>query len=227
MPEKSNIKKWPLHDRPREKLLKNGPSSLTNTELIAILLGSGTVGKSAVDISREIMTKFITFSNMSNAEASAWKDIKGLGPAKLSHILAALEVGRRFREDKMTAEKIKITSAEDAAAIFTPRMKGLKREVFEIMFLDSNNAIIEVQQMTCGTVDQAYPIIREIAHAALQKYAKSIICAHNHPSGNIEPSNDDIRFTNKLNAAMELIGVDLLDHIVICDMNCFSIGDKK
>ena len=221
-----SIKNWPKDDRPREKLLKKGPKALSNSELLAILLRTGTTGISAIDLARKILNKFGTFRNMAHTDSRDWKEFKGLGGAKIAHIQAALEIGRRFREDEANSEKQKISSAKDIVDIIMPQMRDLKIEIFKVVYLDSNNSIIDIVDMATGTVNQAMPIVREIIHSALQKFALSIICIHNHPSASIAPSPQDKSFTKKLYQAGKLMEINLLDHIIIGNDEYFSFADQ-
>lgn len=140
----TGIKTWPEDDRPREKLLKKGPRALSNSELLAILLRTGTNGSSAIDIARKVMKKFGTFRNMVYTDARDWKEFKGLGSAKTAHIQAALEIGRRFREDEASTGKQKVSSVKDIVDILMPQMRDLKTEMFKVVYLDSNNRIIDI-----------------------------------------------------------------------------------
>jgi DNA repair protein RadC len=222
----TGIKTWPEDDRPREKLLKKGPRALSNSELLAILLRTGTNGSSAIDIARKVMKKFGTFRNMVHTDSRDWKEFKGLGSAKTAHIQAALEIGRRFREDEASAGKQKVSSAKDIVDILKPQIRDLKTEVFKVVYLDSNNRIIDIADAATGTVNQAMPIVREIIHGALQKFAVSIVCAHNHPSANIVPSIHDKKFTKELNDAGKLMEIKLVDHIIIGDDRYYSFSDE-
>jgi DNA repair protein RadC len=222
----TGIKSWPEDDRPREKLLKKGAKALSNSELLAILLRIGTRGTSAIDLARNVMKKFGTFRNMAHTDTRDWQEFKGLGTAKIAHIQAALEIGRRFREDEASIGKQKISSAKDIVEILMPQMRDLKTEVFKVVYLDSNNRIIDIADAAAGTVNQAMPIVREIIHAALQKFAAAIICVHNHPSANITPSPEDKKFTGELSAAGKLMGIKVLDHIIIGDDTFYSFADK-
>jgi DNA repair protein radc len=223
----TGIRSWPKDDRPREKLLKKGASALSNSELLAILLRTGVKGNSAIDLARKILDKFGTFRNMSHTDASEWKEFKGLGPAKIAQIKAALEIGRRFREDEVISVKQKIATAGDVVDIIMPQMRDLKTEVFKVVYLNSNNGIIDIADAAVGTVNQAAPIVREIIHTALQKFAASIICVHNHPSANITPSPEDKKITGELSAAAKLLGIRFLDHIIIGDGSYFSFADES
>lgn len=224
--KKSGIKNWPSDDRPREKLLKKGANALSNSELLAILLRTGAKGVSAIDLARLIIEKFGTFRNMNHTDVREWKEFKGLGPAKIAQIQAALEIGRRFREVEINDTKQKIASAREVVNLIMPQMRDLKTEIFKVVYLNSNNRIIEISDAATGTVNHAMPIVREIIHTALQKFAAAIICVHNHPSGNISPSPEDKKFTQELDAAGKLMDIRMLDHIIIGDSNYFSFTDE-
>ena len=223
---KTGIKSWPCEDRPREKLLRRGAEALSNSELLAILLRTGVKGESAIDLGRRIVDKFGTFRNMIQTDMREWKEFKGLGPAKLAQIQAALEIGRRFREVEALKGKQKISSSRDVFDIIMPQMRDRKTELFKVIYLNSSNKIIEINDAAVGTVNQAMPIVREIIHSALQKFAAAIICVHNHPSANISPSAEDKKFTQELVAAGKLMDVKMLDHIIIGDGNFYSFAEE-
>jgi DNA repair protein RadC len=216
------IKNWPAEDRPREKLLKLGEHALTNVELLGILLRTGTKGESAIDVARKIIHKFKTFRNMSHTDLSLWKEFKGLGAAKITQIKAAIEIGRRLGEEKAKENKIRISTSKDAADLLMRRVRDLKKEVFKIVLLDGQNKLIDIIEAEEGSVTQASPIIREIISKALQNFAAAIICVHNHPSGNFNPSQADRDFTAELVAAGKIMQLKVLDHIIIGDDNYFS-----
>ena len=221
-----NIKDWPEEDRPREKLLKYGEYTLSNSELLAILLRSGTKGESAIDLARKILHKFKSFRNMSYTDISYLKEFKGLGTAKITQIKAAIEIGRRFREEEAKEDKNSIESSQDVAKILMPRMRDLKKEIFKTMLLNSKNKIIDIIEIGKGTVDEINPTIREIFHKALMNFVTSIICVHNHPSGNPQPSNSDKEFTKELVQAGRILHVKVSDHIIIGDNDYFSFADE-
>lgn len=225
--KKSNgISSWPEDDRPREKLLQKGADALSNSELLAILLRTGVRGTSAIDLARQIVEKFGSFRNMIQTDARDWKVFKGLGPAKLAQIQAALEIGKRFREVETLNGKQKISCSRDVVEIIMPQMRDLKTEVFKVIYLNSNNKIIQISKAANGTVNHAMPIVREIIHAALQKFAAAIICVHNHPSANITPSAEDKKFTQELIAAGKIMDVKVLDHIIVGDGVFYSFAEE-
>lgn len=226
IPKKSSIREWPVDDRPREKLFRLGPQKLSNSELLAILLGNGTRGQSALDLSRKVLEKFKTFRGMSHTDAREWDDIRGLGPAKVSQIRASLEIGRRFREDEAREAQPRIRSSRDIADMLMPQMRDLKIEVFKAVFLNSQNKIIEISDISEGTVNRASPFIREIFQKALARFAVSVICVHNHPSGDPTPSPEDRQFTADLRGAGQVLGVKLLDHLIIGDNRYYSFSDS-
>lgn len=221
------IKNWPKDERSREKLFKSGEHTLSNTELLAILLRSGVKGQSAIDLARSILSKFKTFRDMSHTDLRGWKEFKGLGQAKIAQIRAALEIGRRFREVETKEDRLKIESSKDIVKILMPRMRDLKKEVFKIVLLNSQNRIIDMFDTGEGTVNKANPIIREIFQKALQNYATSLMCVHNHPSGKIDPSTEDREFTQELFKAGKIMQVAVLDHVIIGNDEYYSFADEN
>jgi len=223
---KRAIKNWPKDERPREKLFREGEHKLSNTELLAILLRSGVKGESAIDLARKILQKFKTFRNMSHTDLRDWKEFKGLGQAKIAQIKAAIEIGRRFREEAIIENKIRIRSSKTVVDIMMPRMRDLKKEVFKLLLLNSQNRLIDIVEITEGTVNQANPIIREIFQKALQAFASSIVCVHNHPSGDVSPSKEDRDFTKELCQVGKSMQIRVLDHIIIGDNKYYSFADE-
>jgi DNA repair protein RadC len=220
------INTWPAEERPRERLLKNGEHTLSDSELLAIILRTGVKGESALDLARRILQKFKTFRSIGQVDLYRWRELKGLGDAKVAQIKAAIEIGRRFKEEKIKERRPRIKSSEDIAKILMTRMQDLKKEVFKVLLLNSQNRIIDITEVEEGTVNQAKPIIREIFQRALQQFASFIICVHNHPSGNPRPSQEDKEFTQELVQAGEILLVRCLDHIIIGNDDYFSFCDK-
>jgi DNA repair protein RadC len=222
----TSIRNWPVEDRPREKLLKNGEHTLSDSELLAIVLRTGIEGETALDLARRILQKFNTFRNMSHTDKFQWEEFKGLGDAKIAQIKAAIEIGRRFGEEKAKRNKIKIESSKEVTRLLMNRMRDLKKEIFKVLLLDKQNRLIDIIEVEEGTVDQANPIIREIFQKVLQNFATSIICVHNHPSGDPTPSKEDRVFTRQLVSAGSIFQVGVLDHIIIGDNNYYSYSDN-
>jgi DNA repair protein RadC len=221
-----NIKSWPLEDRPREKLIKNGEQSLSNAELLAILLKNGTKGENALELARKIILKFQTLRSLCNASNAEFREFKGLGIAKIAQLKAAIEIGKRIMEENVKLPETKIFSAKKVFEILLPRMKGLKKEVFKIILLNSQKKMIEITEVTEGTTNYANPIIREIFEKALKNFASSIICAHNHPSGDPTPSKEDKLFTHKLVNAGYTLEIQVIDHVIIGDNTYFSFLEQ-
>jgi DNA repair protein RadC len=220
------INNWPKEDRPREKLIKNGEHTLSDSELLAIILRTGIKGQSALDLARRILGMFGSFRKIGQVDLCHWKKIKGLGKAKISQIKAAIEIARRFSEEQVKETRLKIKSAEDIVKILRPRMQDLTKEVFKVLLLDSQNRIIEIIEIEEGSVNQAKPIIREVYQKALQELASFIICVHNHPSGDPRPSWEDKQFTRTLVTAGESLFIKCLDHIIIGNGKYFSFSDE-
>ena len=221
-----SIKTWPKADRPREKLIREGEHKLSDTELLAILLRTGIRGSTAIDLARRIFRKHSTFRSMSYSGFSDWKDFKGLGIAKIAQIKAAIEIGRRFGEEKR-AKQLKIRSSKDVIDILMARMRDLPVEVFKILLLDSKSRLIDIVEISEGIVDRVTPFLRKVFEKAFNNFAVSIICVHNHPTGNPTPSSEDKRFTKRLVYAGHAVGIYVLDHIIIGDNTYFSFADKE
>ncbi|MFA4993407.1 MAG: DNA repair protein RadC [Candidatus Omnitrophota bacterium] len=221
-----SINNWPKEDRPREKLLKNGEHTLSDSELLAIILRTGVKGESAMDLARRILREFKSFRNMGQQDLAHWKQLRGLGEAKISQIKAAIEIARRFSEERLKEKRQKIQSSADIVKILMPRMQDLKKEVFKVLLFNSQNRIIDIVETEEGSVDQANPIIREIFQKALESSSSFIVCVHNHPSGIPKPSPQDREFTEKLVTAGEALLIKCLDHIIIGNGSYFSFCDE-
>ncbi len=226
MSSKEVIKNWPVDERPREKLLKQGAHTLSNTELLAILLRTGVKGENVIDLARRIMLKFKTFRNMSHADMRDWKEFKGLGKAKLAQLKASIEVALRFDSQEKEEGKPTIKYTEDVVKLYKSRMRSLKSEVVKAILCDPRNRIIEDVEVAHGTPTESYPIIRAIISKALQNFASGVICIHNHPFGEATPSKDDERFTSALKEAVGLMGIKLLDHVIFGEEEYYSF-DKR
>lgn len=220
-----SIKNWPEDDRPREKLFKFGEHTLSNAELLAILLGTGNSGETAVDLARRILNRFKNLRNLAHTDLSSWRELRGIGRTKLARIRAAIEIGRRLIMEERKIEG-KANSPRKVAELMMPRLRDLKKEVFKVLFLDAKNNIMKVGEVEEGTVSQANPYIREIIFQSLQNFAAGIICCHNHPSGDPQPSLEDKRFTCQLKEVAEIMQIKLVDHIIIGDNTYFSFAEK-
>lgn len=222
----TSIKSWSLEDRPREKLLEKGKSVLTDSELLAILIGSGIPGESAVDLSRKMLqTVDNSLNNLGKLSIKELTKFKGIGEARAIVIAAALELGRRRQVSE--AEDIEsIKSSKDIFDIMSPYLSDLQVEEFWVLLLNKSNKIIKKELISKGGVSATVVDIKLIFKSAIDNLASSIVLLHNHPSGNIKPSKEDIRLTQKVKEACEFMDVNLLDHIIIANKNYLSFIDE-
>ncbi|HRW63939.1 MAG TPA: DNA repair protein RadC [Bacteroidales bacterium] len=220
------IKDWAVEDRPREKLLKKGVQSLSDAEIIALLIGSGTRNESAVDLSKKVL-KYAdnNLNELGKLGIAELTKLKGIGEAKAITILAALELGRR-RKISEIIEKQKITQSKDIFELFQPILGDLPHEEFWVLFLNRSNRIIERTKISQGGVAGTVIDIKIILKQAIEKLASSLILCHNHPSGNKMPSNADDSITEKLKKGAELIDLKVLDHIIVADVDYYSYADE-
>lgn len=222
--KKGGISNWPASERPRETLLSKGPTSLSNADLIAILIRSGTKNDDAVSLARKLLKKFGGLGPLLHAPRSELEKITGLGPAKISVIMAAQEIARRKADESLT-NKNYLNSAEEVFEHLRASMKGLNREVFKVIYLNNSNCVLAVEDVFEGTVDQSTVYPREVIKRALELQAVKLIFAHNHPSGNPNPTQNDIELTRRLFRACESVDLKPLDHIIITDDTHRSVKD--
>ena len=215
---------WPEDERPRERLLLRGAYSLTDAELLAILLRVGVTGKSAVELGREIIQHFGSLQQMMVAPIPAWEGIKGLGDAKIAQLQAALELGRRAALPEKR-EHVSIKKTSQAAEYFKARLHGLPEEHFRVIYLSRRGHILEDALIAVGSVDTVSPVLRTVVAKALRHNASALVAAHNHPSGAASPSRADEDLTRNLIAACHPIGILVLDHLIISDTEAFSFAD--
>ena len=221
----TSIKEWPEDERPREKLLKLGPQFLSDAELLALLIGSGTNGITAVDLAKRLMVEHKTLATLASRDVVELIRMKGIGPASGARILAAFEIGRRI-EMGGESKRIRITSPEDVVKSYFPVLRGLKKEIFKVILLDSGNKIIRDVTISQGTLNASLVHPREVFKTAIDYLAAGIILIHNHPSGESAPSIEDRQITAQLIKAGEIMGIPVLDHIIIGENNYFSFGEK-
>ncbi len=222
------IKNWPEEDRPRERLVDQGPEALTDAQLLAIILRVGDkVGKkSALDIGRELLTTFGNFRSLDLLTVRELCAIKGIGLAKAAQVKAALEIGKRM-SSQYGAKKKQFRSSEDVVNHYIPLMRSIKKEIFKIILLDSKNKILKDIIISQGSLTSSLVHPREVLNPAIKESAASIILIHNHPSGDPTPSQDDIEITQRLKQACDIVGIKVLDHIVIGEKSHFSFVDQK
>lgn|SRR5699024_4399666 len=219
------IKDVPMDERPRERLLQFGEAKLSNNELLAILIGSGTKNDSAIDLANRILMHFEGLKLLREATIEELTAIKGIGKAKGISILAALELGKRIHTYKPD-DRVTIKSPSDGADYVMEEMRHLNQEHLVAMFLNTKNQIIHRQTIFIGSLNSSIVHPREIFREAVKRSAAAVICAHNHPSGDPTPSKEDIQVTRRLVEAGKIVGIELLDHLIIGSHSYVSLKEK-
>jgi DNA repair protein RadC len=219
------IKDWPEGERPRERLLEQGPASLTDAELLAVILRTGTAGRSALDLGREALARFGGLSGLLAAPTDRLIALEGLGPAKSAQLQAVLELARRsLREEVQHATAL--SSPDKVRAYLRLTLSSRPHEVFMALFLDSQNRLIVADELFRGTLSQTSVYPREVVKRALAVNAGAVIFAHNHPSGVAEPSRSDELLTTSLKQALALVDVRVLDHLIVAGSNVLSFAER-
>jgi len=222
-----SIKNWAVEDRPREKMLSRGIQSLTDVELIALLIGSGIRKVSAVDLARQILhLAGNNLDKLGKYTVPDLKKLKGIGQARAITIVAALELGRR-RKQSDSPEYAKITSSNEVFNLMHPLLSDLAHEEFWVLILNRSNKVIDKQKISQGGITGTVTDIRLILKMAIDNLATSMILCHNHPSGNLQPSDADISITRRLKESSSLMDISLLDHIIIAGKSYFSFADEN
>jgi len=219
------IKDWPVGERPRERLLRDGAAGLSDAELLAIFLRTGTVGRSAVDVARDLLQRFGTLRRLLAATRDDFCAAPGLGDAKFAQLQAALEMGRRHHDETL-ARGATLSSPADSARFLTGRLRDYPFEVFAVLFLDARHRVLAFEELFRGTIDGATVHPREVVRRALHHNAAAVILSHNHPSGVAEPSDADRRVTERLRDALSLVDVRVLDHLVVGDGSSCSLAER-
>lgn len=216
------ITDWPSEQRPREKLLLNGASSLSDAELLAIFLRTGIKGISAVGLAHQMLTNFGSLRALLTASKKEFCAHKGLGNAKFAQLQAVLEMASRHLSEGMKRDDC-LTNPSQTIAYLQSQLRDRQQEVFVCVMLDNRNRVIVYREMFYGTIDGASVYPREVVKQALADNAASVILAHNHPSGISEPSQADIQITDRLKKALALVDIRVLDHVIIGDnVTCLS-----
>jgi DNA repair protein RadC len=218
------IKDWPAEDRPREKLLQRGAAALTDAELLAIFLRTGTTGKSAVDLARDLLADFGSLKALLDADQARFCQAHGLGNAKYAQLQAVMEMAKRHFKEVLQRGSA-LTSPDITRAYLSAQLRGYSYEVFACLFLDNQNRVIQLDELFRGTIDSASVYPREVVKQALMHNAAAVIFAHNHPSGIAEPSQADKLITEKLKQALALFDIRVLDHFIIGDGQPYSFAE--
>lgn len=220
-----SIKEWPEEERPREKLLRRGAATLSDAELLAIFLRTGVSGLSAVDLSRQLLQQFGSLRALLGAEQQDFCGAHGLGSAKYAQLQAVLEMGRRHLAEQLQRGEA-LTSPGLTRDFLQAQLRDRGREVFALLLLDNQHRVIRFVELFYGTLDSASVWPREIVQIALKHNAAAVILAHNHPSGVAEPSRADRQITDRILAALALVDIRVLDHLVIGDGITVSFAER-
>lgn len=223
--EKLSINQWAEEDRPREKMMQKGADALSVAELLAILIGSGTKEDSAVSLMQKVLAKCHNDLNaLGKWSLDDFTSFKGLGPAKGITIMAALELGKR-RALQESIDKVTIKESTDIYKIFHPLLCDLPQEEFWLLLLNQAAKVIDKARISLGGIDQTTVDVRSVMREAILLRATQIAVVHNHPSGNLKPSNEDMNITNKIKKAADMLNIRLIDHVIVTDGKFFSFHD--
>ena len=219
------IRQWPAGERPREKLMQRGAASLSDAELLAIFIRSGTPGRTAVDIARELLSRFGGLRGLLKAEYEDVISVTGLGPAKFSQLKAILELGQRYLGEAIYLGQ-PLGDPETVRQYLAARLRDLPYEVFCCLYLDNRHRVLAFEQLFRGTINGAAVYPREVVKQALSRNAAAVILVHNHPSGVAEPSRADEMLTRRVKEALDLVDIRVLDHLVIGDGEMTSFCER-
>jgi DNA repair protein RadC len=220
-----SMAEWPLAERPRQRLLAQGPAALSDAELIALFLGAGVRGKSALQLARELIARFGRLSRLLSAAQGELDAVPGMGAARYAQIAAVMELARRALAEEMKARDSLVSPAA-VRAFLRLRMQDLGHECFYCVFLDAQNRVIAADELFRGTLTQTSVYPREVVKHALRHNAAAVILSHNHPSGVAEPSIQDQALTRTLTEALALVDIKVLDHFIVAPGTCLSFAER-
>ncbi len=219
----AKLRELPVHERPRERLMELGAGALSDAELLAILLRTGTKEESVLSLAQRVLRRY-SLKELAEASVGELKRIHGISDAKACEIAACFELARRLQRAKRDARYVK--SSDDAYRVLFPRLAHRRVEVFACIYLNSRNRVLRVAELSVGGMEASVVQPREVYRVALEEGATRVIVGHNHPSGDPEPSGEDIRITKALRLGGELLGVELLDHLIVGDGCYVSLRDR-
>ena len=220
-----NLTQWPAAEKPREKLVQRGASALSDAELLALFLRTGLPGKTAVDLGRDLLDQFGSIRGLLDAPTKSLCSTKGIGLAKAAQLQAVLEVARRHMSETLANRDV-FDSPEVTRKYLTLALRNYQHEVFMALFLDSQHALIDAVELFKGSIAAAPVYPREVVKVALAKNAAAVIFAHNHPSGVAEPSDADLQITRRLQKALALVDINVLDHMIVGDGDVTSLAER-
>lgn len=215
----------PHEERPRERMMQNGASALSNAELLAILIRTGTANESAVRVAERLLMQVGNIRHLVDMSVEEMTQVKGIGPTKAIQLKAGIELGRRLSRATFN-ETVTIRKPADAADLLMEELRYLQKEHFVCLFLNTKNHVLHQETLSMGSLNASIVHPREIFRAAIKHSSASVICAHNHPSGDPTPSPEDIQLTHRLVEAGQLIGIDVLDHLIIGDRKYISLKEQ-
>ncbi len=219
------INLWPEGERLREKLLLSGAASLSDAELLAIFLRTGTKGRSAIDLARDLLSHYGNLNALISASLEDFCQYKGMGSAKFAQLQASVEMSKRVFRDELRETSV-ISNPEACKRYVVHALAHRQHETFAVMYLDTRHAIVGFEELFQGTIDSASVYPREVVRSVLKKGAAAVILCHNHPSGSKEPSQADIQITRRLQSALELIDVKVLDHLIVAGSTSVSFAER-
>jgi DNA repair protein RadC len=226
MTQLKTIKSWSPDDRPREKMMTKGPSAMSDAELLAILIGTGTRAMSALELAKQLLARVDNnLATLGTLDLHAFKQVNGIGPAKAVTIMSAIELGRRRRVAKAKVGD-NVTSSQTMYEILLPKFENRDHEVFVAVFLNARNNIIDIVQLGEGSAVATVVDVRRLMRLTVDLKAVNVIVAHNHPSGSLQPSEQDHQLTRKIRDGLELFGCKLLDHLIVTDSDYFSYANS-